>query len=333
MKKIFFLYIFAFQLCLIHAQDPHFSQYFSSPLTLNPAHTGNFQGPLRLATNFRNQWQGVGDPYNTGTISVDGEILKDRLFAGDRLSMGFLGLYDKAMGGSFSSSYAGLSIGYHLWLDEDLIHKLSIGFQSVWVNKRLDPTQISFATQFASNGFDLSLPSDEFFQNNNINYADWNTGLYYSNSTENGNFHIGISGYHLTRPKESFLGDETTTIPIRYSLTAGANKFLGEYGVLMSSALLQKQGKSNELTMGLAYGQYLSNAGSDISVYMGGWYRFGDSFIPYFGLNYNTLQLGLSYDVITSGLNLSKTSNRSFEVSAIFNFRDFSDQKRFIPWY
>ena len=269
MKKYLILLILIIQVNSLFAQDPHFSQYFSSPLTLNPAHTGNFQGPLRLATNFRNQWQGVGEPYNTGTISVDGEILKDRLFAGDRLSMGFLGLNDKAMGGSFSSSYAGLSVGYHLWLDENLIHKLSIGFQSVWVNKRLDPTQISFATQFASNGFDLPLPSDEFFQNNNINYADWNTGLYYSNSTENGNFHIGLSGYHLTRPKESFLGDKSTTIPIRYSLTAGGNKFLGESGVLMSSLLLQKQGNAKELTMGFAYGQYLSDAGNDISVFMG----------------------------------------------------------------
>lgn len=318
---------------MVYAQDPHFSQYFSSPLTLNPAHTGNFNGPMRMATNFRNQWQGVGNPYNTGTISVDGEILKNRIFEGDKLAFGLLGLYDKAMGGGFNSSYAGLSVGYHIWLDEDLIHKLSIGFQSVWVNKKIDVGQISFATQFASNGFDLSLPSDEIFQNTNINYADWNTGLYYSNSGENGSFHIGLSGYHLTRPKESFLGDKSTLIPIRYSLTAGANKYLGESGVLMTSALGQKQGKTSEITIGLAYGQFLSSEGNDVSVFMGGWYRLGESLIPYFGLNYNALQLGLSYDVVTNGLNLSKTSNRSFEVSAIINFRDLSDRKRFTPWY
>ena len=318
---------------MVHAQDPHFSQYFSSPLTLNPANTGNFDGPYRLASNFRNQWQGVGNPYLTGTISFDAAIAKDRFSAGDNFSVGFLGLFDKAMGGSFNSNYGGISVGYHLFLDEDRMHKLSIGFQSVLVNKRLDPTEISFATQFSSNGFDLSLPSDEFFQNNNINYLDWNTGLNYTYANEGGTYHVGFSGYHLTRPQESFLGDEANVIPIRYSLTAGANRYMGETGVLMTSALFQQQARSRELTLGLAYGQYLSSPGNDISVFMGAWYRLNDSFIPYFGFNYNDLQIGLSYDVIASSLNLSKTNNRSIEISAIYSFRDKSTDKRFIPWY
>jgi len=38
------------------AQDPNFSQFFASPLTLNPALTGKFDGNFRLAGNYRNQW-------------------------------------------------------------------------------------------------------------------------------------------------------------------------------------------------------------------------------------------------------------------------------------
>jgi type IX secretion system PorP/SprF family membrane protein len=213
------------------------------------------------------------------------------------------------------------------------MHKLSIGFQSVLVNKRLNPAEISFATQFSSNGFDLSLPSDEFFQNNNINYVDWNTGLNYTHANESGVYHVGFSGYHLTRPEESFLGDKTNIIPVRYSLSAGANRYMGETGVLLTSALFQQQARSRELTLGVAYGQYLSSPDNDISVFMGAWYRINDSFIPYFGFNYNDLQIGLSYDIVASSLNLSKTNNRSFEISAIYSFRDKSTDKRFIPWY
>ena len=332
-RKLGLLFLLLSAKHIVLAQDPHFSQYFSSPLTLNPANTGNFNGPYRVASNFRNQWQGVGYPYLTGTISFDAAVAKDRFSAGDNFSVGVLGLFDKAMGGSFNSNYGGLSVGYHLWLDEDRTHKLSIGFQSVLVNKRLDPTQISFATQFSSNGFDLSLPSDEFFQNNNINYLDWNTGLNYSRSTENGNYFLGISGYHLTQPKESFLGDDVNIIPIRYTIAAGTNRYLGETGVLMTSALYQQQSKSREITVGVAYGQYLSSPVNDISVFMGAWYRINDSFIPYFGFNYNDLQIGLSYDIIASSLNLSKTNNRSIELSAIYSFRDKTTDKRFIPWY
>ena len=37
----------------IKAQDPHFSQFFASPLTLNPAFTGKFDGLFRVAGNYR----------------------------------------------------------------------------------------------------------------------------------------------------------------------------------------------------------------------------------------------------------------------------------------
>lgn len=52
------------------AQDPHFSQYFASPLSLNPACTGFFDGDLRLAVNERRQWYNVGSGYNT-TVGSD----------------------------------------------------------------------------------------------------------------------------------------------------------------------------------------------------------------------------------------------------------------------
>jgi type IX secretion system PorP/SprF family membrane protein len=256
---LIFIVLFVFK---AKGQDPHFSQYFSSPLTLNPANTGNFEGPFRLASNFRNQWQGIGDAFNTGTISVDAEIAKDRFQDGDKFAVGLIGLYDRALGGKFNSSYVGASVGYHLWLDEDRVNQLSIGFQTVLANKRLDAFNISFASQFTSNGFDLSIPSNEIILNNNINYFDWNTGLLYNHMGENGSFYVGLSAYHLTRPKEGFLGEKSSSLPMRFTINGGGSKYLGETGVLMGSALFQKQGSANELTVGFAYGQYLSSASS-----------------------------------------------------------------------
>ena len=57
------------------AQDPHFSQFFASPLTLNPALTGKFDGTLRAAGNYRNQWPAFNNVYTTSTLSVDFSIL------------------------------------------------------------------------------------------------------------------------------------------------------------------------------------------------------------------------------------------------------------------
>jgi len=67
---------------LISAQDPHFSQFFASPLTLNPAFTGKFDGTVRAAGNYRNQWPAFNDVYTTFTASVDFLVLKVKPAAG-----------------------------------------------------------------------------------------------------------------------------------------------------------------------------------------------------------------------------------------------------------
>ena len=62
--------IFA-QVLIIRAQDPNFSQFFASPLTLNPALTGKFDGSVRVAGNYRNQWPTIENAFITKTVSLD----------------------------------------------------------------------------------------------------------------------------------------------------------------------------------------------------------------------------------------------------------------------
>ncbi len=73
------------------AQDPNFSQFFASPLTLNPALTGKFDGVYRVAGNYRNQWPTIYNAFTTYTASFDAGILKNRIpeydqFGIDRIS-------------------------------------------------------------------------------------------------------------------------------------------------------------------------------------------------------------------------------------------------------
>ncbi len=78
------------------AQDPHFSQFFASPLTLNPAFTGKFDGTVRIAGNYRNQWPAFNNVYTTSTLSVDFDILRDKLPDYDRWGIGILALTDQS---------------------------------------------------------------------------------------------------------------------------------------------------------------------------------------------------------------------------------------------
>ena len=314
-------------------QDPHFSQYFASPLTLNPANTGNYDYPSRIATNFRSQWQGIGQPFLTGTVSFDGHLFKDRMSDRSKFAAGVLGLFDQTAGGLYRGNYLAASFGYHQILDEDYTSTLSVGFQASLVNKRLDVSRISFAEQFAGTGFDLSRPTGQTFQNTSIGYLDVNAGLLYTKTWDGGSFYAGASAYHLGRPRESFLGNNDVFVDIRYTGHVGGTVKFGIHSVLMGTFQHMAQGNSRQNLAGLAYGYQLENELQDIIFYLGGWYRFGDAVIPYIGYQYSNLQFGLSYDVTTSGLNLSGTRNRSFEVSLIYHFLDNSEYRRAVPWY
>src|SRR5215217_2475995 len=62
-----------------YGQDPSFSQFFSSPLNINPALTANINADWRLISNIRNQWLGPASPYVTGTISFDSKVFARRI--------------------------------------------------------------------------------------------------------------------------------------------------------------------------------------------------------------------------------------------------------------
>src|SRR5215470_15170850 len=83
------------------AQDPAFSQFFSSPLNINPALTAKINADWRVISNFRDQWIGPASPYATGTISYDRKIMQHKIpnvhEEKNTLGVGGMLMYDYAM--------------------------------------------------------------------------------------------------------------------------------------------------------------------------------------------------------------------------------------------
>ena len=107
-----------------YAQDPAFSQFFSSPLNINPALTGNINGDWRIISNFRDQWIGPASPYTTGTASYDRKILQHKMPGvpeEDVMGVGAMIMYDYAMGGIVKSTYASLNLSYSIKLSQEPI--------------------------------------------------------------------------------------------------------------------------------------------------------------------------------------------------------------------
>src|SRR5215218_5930616 len=123
--------------CAVRAQDLHFSQFFNSPLTTNPANTGFIpDGDYRLGANYRNQWSSIMTvPYKTMSIFGDAQLLKDRMENG-WIGVGGVILKDVAGSGNLTSTKIYGSVAYHQLLGDSSL--LSLGFNAGYANKRIN---------------------------------------------------------------------------------------------------------------------------------------------------------------------------------------------------
>jgi type IX secretion system PorP/SprF family membrane protein len=304
------------------AQDPNFSQFFASPLTLNPALTGKFDGIYRVAGNYRNQWPTINNAFTTATASIDFGILKNRIPDIDQFGVGIMGFSDKSGNGVLQNNSIGVSVAYHKGLDENGDHQIGVGFQTNFVNKRLDITKVYFEDQLTPLGF--TGVTNEIFSNNQVNvkYIDVNAGIFYNGSTNGyNNFYLGASMYHINRPKESFQGAQFLLNP-RITIQAGGKIPAGPYNYLHFATNYSFQAKATNLMFGGAFSLNLNNDSENpTNLYLGSWARFNnvnDAIIPYVGLEYGSFQLGYTYDVNISPLKTASNSIGGNEISLIF---------------
>src|SRR5215831_19541050 len=97
----------------VFGQDPSFSQFFASPLNINPALTGMINGKWRVISNIRDQWAGPAFPYITSTVSYDTKILKNKIPETSVFGLGVMLMHDDAMSSVLKSNYASLDLSYN----------------------------------------------------------------------------------------------------------------------------------------------------------------------------------------------------------------------------
>ena len=239
------------------AQDPGFSQFFASPLTLNPALTGKFNGVVRIAGNYRNQWPAINNAFITSTISVDAPILTNKLPDNDTWGIGFLAMNDKTASGILNANYFAFSTAYRIkhWMK-------TAGTPSAWASQgsyaaqSLDGTRLTFEDGLQLDGTFLRSPTEainsEFVT---VHYFDANLGVLYNATTNgNNNFYLGASAYHLNHPKASFLGEDTINVPTRVTLHGGGFfPIAGSASTIYVSGLVSNQAGARQYVLGGAW--------------------------------------------------------------------------------
>lgn len=337
MKKVIRAVVFILSLLRIsfsYSQDPSFSQFFSSPLNINPALTGNINADWRVISNFRTQWIGPASPYTTGTISYDRKVFQNKIpnvfEEKSTFAVGGMLMYDYAMAGIQKSTYGSLNLAYSLLLhsDNSTIQRLGIGFGTIYGRRHIDFDRLNFEEQFTGYGFDTNLPTGEYALSNMKPYFSVSSGITYTIKSEKSNLDIGVAGFHLNKPRQTFLQDEHQNLPIRKVLHINYETILNESVVLNANAIYQYQLEAKYYSFGGALG-YFVGASDQTILNVGLWYWSENAIVPYVGLSHKDLQFGLSYDWTVSKLRHASPKPKTFELSIIL--RGISSPPQVIP--
>jgi type IX secretion system PorP/SprF family membrane protein len=332
MRKLIQITIFLLLSTGLMGQDVHFSQFYRSPQTLNPALTGLFLSNHRVVFNYRNQWASVMSPFQTFAASYDGVIDPSGISSeleGDFIGAGGYFVKDQAGDAGYNSTRFMASGAYHKALDEEKTHYLAAGFQLGGVQDQIDFTKLRFSSQWdRDTRFDNPQSSGEQIQDQSQLYFDMQMGAMWYYFIEGGaNIFAGASLFHVTQPDVSFLSTEEHERKHRLVLHTGSRLPITEQLGIVPNFLIMKQRSNQEINIG-ASAEYMIDGQNRVA--FGTWYRAGDAVILSGMFEYDTYSLGLSYDINVSELRAVSGGKGGFEISLILVYppeksAEFSD--------
>lgn len=288
---------------LLKAQDIHFSQFYNSPLNLNPALTGIFNGDMRFIGGVRDQWRSVPAPYLTFSGNYDQKVYLEKLRSGF-FGVGVVFNYDNAGDGNFnvsdlrgSFSYSHMLHKHHVLTGGITLGVASEGFttdgaltwDNYWTGEVIDP----------SKGTGEPLLSKERFT-----YLETGAGINYRfQKSKRTNFNLGVGAYHLNQPKATFSTDSKSRLPMRFSISGvGSFKIINPLDIQLH-ALASLQGKYSEYVGGgLARIHINRNRGKEAALDLGASVRLSNGFqagfiAPTIALHYKRFYIGANYDI------------------------------------
>ena len=317
-----------FLLCLFffnsYSQDFHYSQFYNSPLTLNPALTGMTEGSFRVGGIYRNQWWNtsgnfINTAFSTPSLSFDAPIFLNN----SAIGLGIVLLNDRVAAGLLNDFTALGSFSYILGLGSNQDHLLSFGVQGNYTNRSFS-NNLEFASQFQDNEFNSSYGNPEALEGNTFHHFDANAGIaYLFKITEDIKFNAGFSAFNIIATDNSALTGSNKSKYRRYSGQLGADIGFTSKMAILPSILFMQQNNVNQLNAGLAFA-YKFN--TDLRMYLGAYNRSNgwvndlqmDAIIAYAAMDIKNFKVGLSYDFTISELQNVPNNTSAIELSLLY---------------
>ncbi|PLX03413.1 MAG: hypothetical protein C0594_10485 [Marinilabiliales bacterium] len=325
--------VFSFIIVLIMsksviAQDIHFSQFFNSPLTLNPSTTGDYDGNWRLINNYRRQWDFIKVPYETVGVGFDAPLS----YRNNNLGAGLQFISDHSGDSRLSVTKVHASFAYHKKWNNQYIHA---GLQAGIVSKSYNIDALTFPNQYnyETGFFDNQLNNGETGLGDKTSYFDLNFGLGWQADFNSLKPFAGLAFFHINKPQESFGFDNV--LPVRSVVNVGVDyDFNGKIHFIPGILYMSHSGAS-DLLIGVRAKSLVPVDLIDY-VYLGPYFRGDfinnrDAAVIVAGFEIKNFQVCISYDVNISSLKQATNYRGAFEFSIIYTQESTKVYKTSIP--
>jgi type IX secretion system PorP/SprF family membrane protein len=330
-KKIIVL-IFGLIPAVLWGQDVYFSQSGQTPLLLNPASAGVFDGYYRGILNYKNQWGAMGKAYNTVVGSFDMPVAYNKRNKSSYYGVGVYVLSDKAGTAGYSTTQGDFSFSAIVPLGA--CHTLSAGIEAGLTFRNLDITAIQWPNQYNGNTYDPTLPSNENPKAGNFFFFDMGAGIFYQYLRPQNKFYgrnvmmfsTGVSIYHAAR---MFSGNNPNSKRLLYPrIVIQSNfryDFKGTKFGIMPMVLYMNQGPAYELDLGMLLRFRLSKETNftgyttESAFSFGATYRHKNAVVPQVFFEIANFGFGVSYDINISSFAKSLGYNGGLEFSVKYS--------------
>jgi type IX secretion system PorP/SprF family membrane protein len=331
-RHIGYLRAMAFAFCLLNSvflfsQDMHFSNWNMSPINLNPANTGMYDGDGRIIFNYRNQWKSVKVPYNTFSFGADFNLNKSFIKGTDE-AVGFLFNHDVAGDGNYNITDIKIPINHKFSFKKDSGLTIALGVLAGMTNIGINSNKLSYDKQWDGDAYNQGLANGENFDKQNKIFADISLGTVIQKKfNQNIQATVGYGISHINKPNISFNNTPGVVLrpkhleqlQLKYSFNNISSIMLEYYG--------QQQQAFRENLTGLSY-YYTIDPKTNTVLNLGVLTRLGDAFITTVGLQYNNMRFQTSYDYNYSQFKRATNGRGAFEISFIYIY---ARPKIFVP--
>ena len=313
------------------AQSAMFSQYYFSPMNVNPALLGT-QSHGMAGVQHRTQWRNLANPHQASALSLAKPVFVP---GGSRQAGGIgLSLVNETVGTERFYRATGINLGaaYNLGLDQRQTRLLSFGLQGAFTQRRLYLNRLQWGSQYdPAVGYNPEISPSIETLNDRVGFATFTAGLTYHYNPSRELLLRRLSGFtglavaNLNRPYSSFRQTDRGREALLLRWHSGL-----EFPVSPSIRLLPQ--------MLVAYRdaqQYHVNVGTylhysfsppyqateeHLQLLAGAWYRWNDSWVTSAGLSYQNYLLAVSYDFNTQPVAAGAFRGGAFEVSLAYRW-------------